>query len=319
MYKYLLLTSRTSRCLKTVCYTISTLFAILLVTGVILDDVSIWKLFSALGEELAYIGLTLALTYLLDPELGILALASILLSGSLNVFLKYFFNIPRPPPELWRVRASGPGFPSGHAQITSTFWSTVVVNVRVKYLFTISLVLVASVAYSRIGLRVHSVSDVVAGVGVGVALALAVNALLRYAGFEKTILAVSLLSVLLSYRNTVFGHESGVSIPLLGLSASLAVSLPTLKRAMRILKNTSLAERVALLTTMYTLALTATIVSRSLPLEGRFLAYFTLGVLITSIPVAWRKISSLVNTYFKGKVKSVMRWCSCDSEYTDTV
>ncbi|MCS7099180.1 MAG: phosphatase PAP2 family protein [Sulfolobales archaeon] len=295
------------RCLRNVCYSVSALLVALLVVGVLLDDVSIWKLFSALGEELVYVGLTLALAYVLDPELGVVALSSILLSGSLNVFLKYFFNIPRPPPELWRTHASGPGFPSGHAQVASTFWSLLAATARPSCLIAVSSAVVASVAYSRIGLRVHSVVDVVAGVGVGVAIALAVGAVLRYVGFERAFLLLSLLSTAISYRNTALGYESGVSASILGLGAGLVVSLPALRRSVRILKDSALKERATMLAAVYAVAYTAVIQSNDLPLGGRLLTYFALGILLASTPVVWRKLGSSARTYLTSIRRIVLR------------
>ncbi|QLG49386.1 phosphatase PAP2 family protein [Natrinema halophilum] len=148
------------------------------------------------------------------------AIVGITLSGlSLITGLKAVFALPRPErvlvetgtlPELTRplyeatATATGYGFPSGHALMSTVvylslaeYWS--VSTRRRRYLGAGAIV--TAVCLSRIGLGVHYLVDVVAGVGAGAALLLLTWPLLnRYPASRATIgftLAVGLATVTL--------------------------------------------------------------------------------------------------------------------------
>ncbi len=111
--------------------------------------------------------------------------------------LKEIFEFPRPDeplldPELlpWAIQpvyeatalATGYGFPSGHAV------NTTIVYFGLAYVLTVSTprrrfagaaAIVATVCFTRLGLGVHYLVDVIAGVGVGLALLLAARALIN--------------------------------------------------------------------------------------------------------------------------------------------
>ena len=96
--------------------------------------------------------------------------------GVLLMFvLKYIFNRPRPLiPLLEPVK--GLSFPSGHAMMSMTFYGLLifivweyVYNRTLKWALTISLLLfILLIGFSRIYLRLHYFSDVIAGFSVGI-------------------------------------------------------------------------------------------------------------------------------------------------------
>jgi len=138
-----------------------------------------WKYVTILGDEPAYVALSIALYTLADYELGFYALASLLTSGWVNVLLKNALALPRPPKELWKVEASGYGFPSGHAQTSAAFWSAASLKLRDPHLALLGAVVVGLVSYSRLELMVHYPRDVIGGAALGVAIAAATYYLLR--------------------------------------------------------------------------------------------------------------------------------------------
>ncbi len=88
--------------------------------------------------------------------------------------LKMFFNRPRPEiPLLAEVR--GLSFPSGHAFMSFTFFALLiyVINKQIKtiwlryLLIFMCLCMIVIIALSRIYLRVHYASDVMAGLAIG--------------------------------------------------------------------------------------------------------------------------------------------------------
>jgi undecaprenyl-diphosphatase len=90
------------------------------------------------------------------------------------LLLKRLFQRKRPLSPLLKA-AKGLSFPSGHAIMSVTFYGLLVymlqlsiTDVFLKYLVTVLIVLLIGViGYSRIYLRVHYTSDVIAGLLIG--------------------------------------------------------------------------------------------------------------------------------------------------------
>jgi undecaprenyl-diphosphatase len=111
----------------------------------------------------------------------VVALGSI----SLNLVLKNFYNRPRPLLPL--VSASGLSFPSGHAMISASFYGLLIylVYTHVQRLawrwlligFLVCLILL--IGLTRIYLRVHYATDVLAGFTAGIVWLLIAIPLLR--------------------------------------------------------------------------------------------------------------------------------------------
>jgi undecaprenyl-diphosphatase len=99
----------------------------------------------------------------------VVALGSI----TLNLVLKQFYNRPRPLLPL--VSASGLSFPSGHAMISASFYGLLVYLVqthvrprRLRWLLTGLLVgIILLIGITRVYLRVHYATDVLAGFTAG--------------------------------------------------------------------------------------------------------------------------------------------------------
>ena len=93
----------------------------------------------------------------------------------LMLLLKYLFQRKRPLSPLLKA-AKGLSFPSGHAIMSVTFYGLLLyillhtVDIEwLKYLLTIVLVLlILLIGYSRVYLRVHYASDVLAGFIIGI-------------------------------------------------------------------------------------------------------------------------------------------------------
>lgn len=102
-------------------------------------------------------------------KVPVVALGSI----TLNLILKYFFDRERPISPL--VEASGLSFPSGHSMVAASFYGLLIYlvwhNVKdVRYrnlLVALLVVFVLLIGFSRIYLRVHYATDVLAGFAAG--------------------------------------------------------------------------------------------------------------------------------------------------------
>lgn len=95
----------------------------------------------------------------------------------LNLLLKHLFQRARPSFENPLITLTTYSFPSGHVVASTVFYGALAVllisrkhsPVRPVYLLLIALVMIMSVAFSRLYLGAHYLSDVVAGFLVGVA------------------------------------------------------------------------------------------------------------------------------------------------------
>jgi undecaprenyl-diphosphatase len=134
------------------------------------------------GGAAVTIGAGLALVAIGDRPTGLAALLANLLSHVPVQLLKRVVQRPRPCDANGRplalVDLPDPfSFPSGHAAAATAVAASVAIAHPAAG--ALLLPLAALVAASRVTLRVHHVSDVVAGAGLGIAGAIAAAALLR--------------------------------------------------------------------------------------------------------------------------------------------
>jgi hypothetical protein len=192
---------------------------------------SVFLLITNLGSELGYIAL-LTLTFLLFPRIGRQLGIWFGISVTLNTFLKFGFNLPRPftlEPGLAidaaKATAGGPGLPSGHAQNAAYFWGFLALHLRRPIVWVLCVAVALLVAFSRLYLGVHFLDDVLVGLAIGAMLAFIatrvhvghINALMATGAF----IALAALSALLPED---YGRTFGV---LWGfLSASSAFKPP---------------------------------------------------------------------------------------------
>lgn len=140
-----------------------------------------------LGSEYAYVALLVVGYLALGPRAARAVGLTLLASYWLNTIAKGAFDTPRPflaDPDLLRspaagATAPGPGFPSGHAQLSTTFWVMTAGLVRRRPLTVLAVAVIVLVSFSRVYLGVHLAVDVVGGVLLGLACAAAGVALVR--------------------------------------------------------------------------------------------------------------------------------------------
>lgn len=142
-------------------------------------NTSVMEFFSFLGTHLFLIPANLVLIiYFLfikkhkwySIKIPVIAVSSLLLM----FVLKYIFHRDRPITPLLDA-AKGFSFPSGHAMMSFTFYGLLIVigwqhikNGWLKWIFTLILsLLIFAIGLSRVYLRVHYASDVLAGFCVG--------------------------------------------------------------------------------------------------------------------------------------------------------
>lgn len=208
-------------------YIASIAVIILAAAALVTGSARIWGYITRLGDEEFYLVMGV-LAYYLAPNyaLGLGLLLSVLLSGSLNISLKYLVNAPRPPDPL--IPAEGPAFPSGHAQVSSSFWTAISIASNSRAVALFSAIVVAAISMSRVALRAHYPIDVIGGAAIGALCGAASIIVARELGrgrgpaFGAALALSALLNIFSIYA---LGAEIGASSALLGLSVGVSPSL----------------------------------------------------------------------------------------------
>jgi membrane-associated phospholipid phosphatase len=126
-----------------------------------------------LGDGTVLVGLSAAIYWCFDKSRGRLVTYVLLLGAYLNFFLKILIPWPRPPVDL-RLAEKGEtsyGFPSGHAQDSTTFWTWMTLDFRKRTLGLLGAAAVVAVGISRIYLGLHYLGQVIGGWIIGLAVA----------------------------------------------------------------------------------------------------------------------------------------------------
>lgn len=131
------------------------------------------------GEQTVLILLILMVYFAFSKKGGELIAFSIFSSILLNNTIKSLFRRERPfnhPKNTFKASrvetAVGFAFPSGHSQNAAAAYTSLALIYDKTWLWIVAIILIALVAFSRIGLGVHYPTDVVFGVAFGVVIAI---------------------------------------------------------------------------------------------------------------------------------------------------
>jgi hypothetical protein len=130
--------------------------------------------FSFLGTEEFFLLVLSALYWCIDSTIGLRVAISLLLSNSINSYLKLIFRGARP---YWFDRSitglaheSSFGIPSGHAQNSMVVWGTIALGFKKRAITIVCCLAIFLIGLSRIYLGVHWISDVIVGWLIGLIL-----------------------------------------------------------------------------------------------------------------------------------------------------
>lgn len=133
-----------------------------------------FRFMSDLGSTEAYIIFLLGTYLALDARLGQRLGLYVLFGFYLNFHLKGLIGTERPfliDPAVARtpeaIPTSGPGFPSGHAQMSLIFWGYAASWLKRPWFWAVAVLIVILISLSRLYLGMHFLVDVVGGLLIG--------------------------------------------------------------------------------------------------------------------------------------------------------
>lgn len=156
---------------------------------------AVMRVFTWMGYSIFYM-LFLPLGFWLWRKPAFTRLAVIVaISGVLNVFLKDFWQDPRPDIALSLDGLVGEsyGLPSGHAQTATVMWLWLAYEVRRGWMWALAVFVIAGIAFSRLYLGVHDIEDVAVGLAIGAAVVVIGVAVSRAAPLPHLVFALVLL------------------------------------------------------------------------------------------------------------------------------
>ncbi|HHX62514.1 MAG TPA: phosphatase PAP2 family protein [Epulopiscium sp.] len=135
---------------------------------------NVFEVITFTGEGVLLISVIAIIYWYIDKEVGLKFGFIMLFSALGNGILKNIVKAQRPFEleivEGLRIHtATGYSFPSGHTQSATTFWVTLMMHVKQRWLYCVGVVMIMLTALSRIYLGVHWPVDVLAAIVVGVA------------------------------------------------------------------------------------------------------------------------------------------------------
>lgn len=135
---------------------------------------AVFIFFSALGVQDFYLAAIPLIYWCLDRPFGVRLAVFFSASMDLNGYLKDLFALPRPGGANLRIvyqeSGTGYGFPSGHAQGSTTFWGYLAYHFKKPWLTLLAVAVIALVSLSRVYLGLHFPADVLGGVAIGLAI-----------------------------------------------------------------------------------------------------------------------------------------------------
>jgi membrane-associated phospholipid phosphatase len=181
----------------------------------------VMKIITDLGATEFYMAVVPILYWCVSKSLGFSLAIALSVSNYINVGIKFIFCRLRPyvvfphldAPEYLKLTGTGYSFPSGHAQVSSTFWTYLARSAREKWITVTGIAVVVFVAFTRVYATVHYPTDVLVGAVLGVAVAY------LYAGIENRVDAS------LSKGKKKTNLQLAVSVVVPGLAFALSAPL----------------------------------------------------------------------------------------------
>lgn len=263
------------------------------------------------GSEIFYI---LAITYIywcFDKKLGIRLLFVTMSSTYINITLKEQFHTQRPMfvegiNPVYEQSAPGYSFPSGHTQITATFWIYLMRKLRNNILYVIGSTILLLVAFSRLYLRLHWPIDVIGGILIAVGVVVLLDYFIRKVDKFKIAYSMKIMMcILISIVILLFKFDEATA-KIVGVTVAALIGYFTENRYVNFTEKSSFKYQVIkyIIGVLVLLALQISI-KMLLPANAIFnyIRYFILGLWVTLLaPALFVKIGLSTKSDNKEKV-----------------
>lgn len=194
-----------------------------------------WLIISFFGTELFIICLVAIIYWVVDKKYGAFLAIVGLSSATINGGLKDIVKRPRPFVDhqvhttdksiggiITADWANSYSFPSGHAQNSSTIFTSLILFIKKRWIIIVSIIMTILVCLSRIYLGVHYPSDVLVGLIIGIGLALLLHFLFNKFYQKRFYIYIGLvvIALLSLFFSTSYDTFTGIG-SLLGAAVGL--------------------------------------------------------------------------------------------------
>ena len=199
------------------------------------------KAVSSLGSEYFYLVIVLFIFWCVNEKRGFLLGMLVVISSWINVVLKLLFDQPRPfelIPALGLAVETSRSFPSGHAQMSMTFWTAVAfylsfhTDTGKKFrplIWPLYAIVVFLIGLSRVYLGVHFPIDVLAGWIIALIILTVflffhkkIADIFSKAGKRPQLVCAAIFSLLM---NVLSPHDTSLSAMLLGFCVGYSLMI----------------------------------------------------------------------------------------------
>lgn len=185
---------------------------------------TIFLLFTMSIETPVVILFSSILYWSVNRKLGTRLLFTLSSNISINTGLKEIIKYTRPIgfKGLTSIRvhtATGYSLPSGHSQMATSFWTTLMINIKKPWVYITGVIVILGVSTSRLYLGVHWPTDVVLGLALGILCTLLWDIILNY--IEKTKKTSVLIYLYIPFIILAFFFTNKLYIEVIGLQGGL--------------------------------------------------------------------------------------------------
>ncbi len=133
-----------------------------------------------MANEMLFVFIVVVIYWCISKTKGFTMVCALLFSGFININLKQIFRIPRPftySDVIQKDLHTGYGysFPSAHAQLTASFFTSLSLAFPARRMIGIGSFLTLLIGFSRIYLGVHTPLDVACGILFGILIVLLIH------------------------------------------------------------------------------------------------------------------------------------------------
>ncbi|MCY6369047.1 phosphatase PAP2 family protein [Clostridium ganghwense] len=162
------------------------------------------ELITMMGEEAFFILVIAILFWCVNKKfgyrLGFTLLSSMILNGAIKGTLKVPRVFGTEGIRTLRIEtATGYSFPSGHTQGVTTFWTSVMSNLKRRWTYVVGIIIIILVGLSRIYLGVHRPVDVIGGIIFALIWVVVANKIFDYLEYSgnKEILLIFIIPIII--------------------------------------------------------------------------------------------------------------------------